>query len=107
MQMRSIVSDRTQLICDDSVRFFQRWVRSKPGRKVDLVYLDSYDLNPRSPYAAAVHGVREYLAIRPALGKGSLLLADDTSIDPDAPPSGGMTRSPFVEHEGVMPGKGM
>jgi hypothetical protein len=96
MKLRSTVSVRTQLFCDDSVRFLQWWVHSNPGRKADLVYLDSQDLNPRSPYAAAVLAIREYFAIRPAVGKGSLLLVDDTPIDPDrCPPSGVTTRSPF------------
>jgi hypothetical protein len=108
MQMRRAVGHRTQLTCDDSVRFLQRWVRSNPGRRADLVYLDSYDLNPRSPYAAALHGLREYLAIRPALGKGSLLLVDDTPVDLDAcPPEWRHDAEVFLEREGVMPGKGM
>ncbi len=108
MQMRSLVSHRTQLICDDSVRFLERWVHSNPRRKADLVYLDSYDLDPRSPYAAAVHGIREYLAIRPALGEGSLLLVDDTPISPDVcPPEWRHEAEAFLEREGVMPGKGM
>jgi hypothetical protein len=108
LQMRGVVSHQTELICDDSVRYLRRWVRSNPGRKADLVYLDSYDLNPRSPYAAAVHGIREYLAIRPALGKGSLLLVDDTPIDPDVcPPEWRHDAESFLEREGVMPGKGM
>lgn len=106
--MRRVVTNRTQLTCDDSVRFLDRWARSNRGRKADLVYLDSFDLNARSPYAAAVHGIREYLAIRPALAEGSLLLVDDTPIDLDSCPREWRHEAEsFLEREGVMPGKGM
>lgn len=108
LELRDIVGSRTELTCDDSVRFLERWVRSNPGRQVDLVYLDSFDLDPRSPYPAAVHGVREFLAVRPALGEGSLLLVDDTPIDTAAcPPEWRDDAAAFLEHEGQMPGKGM
>jgi cephalosporin hydroxylase len=108
MELRSAVSHQTRLSCNDSVRFLQKWVRSNPGRRANLVYLDSFDLNPRLPYESALHGIREFLAIRPALGKGSLLLVDDTPINPEAcPPEWRQEAESFLKEEGVMPGKGM
>lgn len=99
---------RSVMVCDDSVRFLRRWVEENPGRKADLVYLDSYDLDPASPTPAAVHALRELDAIRPALRDGSLLLVDDTPASTDyftGPEREAVLR--FHESTGLVPGKGM
>ena len=109
VDLRGAVSRRTLLTCGDSVRFLRRWVRShRTDTRVDLVYLDSYDLDVEDPYPAARHGLRELLAIRPALQRGSLLLVDDTPATPELCPDG--MREPaerFLATHGAMPGKGM
>jgi hypothetical protein len=107
--LRSSVSSRTALTCGDSVRFLRRWVaRHRGDCTVDLAYLDSFDLDPSDPFPAARHGLAEFLAVRPALGPGSLLLIDDTPATPDHCPR--VMREPaerFLKAEGMMPGKGM
>jgi len=107
--VRGSVSRRTVLTCGDSVRFLHGWVESNQAScKIDLVYLDSFDLDIRNPYPAALHGIKELFAIRPALKSGSLLLVDDTPATPEQCPVG--MRDPaerFMAAEGVMPGKGM
>ncbi len=109
VHLRKSVSARTMLTCGDSVRFLRRWVRSRQADcRVDLVYLDSFDLDVENPYPAATHGIKELFAIRPALQPGSLLLVDDTPATPELCPAG--MREPaerFLAREGVMPGKGM
>jgi len=70
----------TTLVCDDSVNFFKNWV--KENDKVDVVYLDSYDLDFYNPQPSAMHGLNEYLALEPVFKSGSLLLIDDTPSNP-------------------------
>jgi hypothetical protein len=99
---------RSSIVCDDSVRFLRRWVAENPGRRADLVYLDSYDLDLSSPTAAAVHALLEFDAIRPALREGSLLLIDDTPVSMDFFAEPARTEAQrFKERSGLIPGKGM
>ena len=77
-------------------------------RRVDLVYLDSYDLDPAAPTPAALHGLAELDAIRPALRDGALLLVDDTPSSVDFFPEPQRTQAAlFAERTGLIPGKGM
>lgn len=98
----------TQLICDDSVAFFDKWVTE--NKKVDVVYLDSYDLDFYNPEPSANHGLKEYLSLIPVLKGGSLLLIDDTPINPYWLDSRGKLYDDmqlFYENNKCMPGKGM
>jgi hypothetical protein len=70
----------TTLICNDSVAFFKYWV--KQNDKVDVIYLDSYDLDWYNPQPAAMHGLNEYLALLPVFKPQTLLLIDDTPSNP-------------------------
>ncbi len=108
-KLRPAVGRSTVLTCGDSVRFLRRWVRARwPDCTVDLVYLDSLDLDVEDPYPAALHGIREFFAIKPALRPGSLILVDDTPATPaDCPPGMREAAERFMAAEGVMPGKGM
>lgn len=52
--------------------------------KVNLVYLDSWDVDWDDPMPSAIHGFLEFLTIYPLLNnKGGLLLVDDTPRDED------------------------
>jgi hypothetical protein len=73
--------------CDDSVRFLKRWVDKYSYHKVDLVYLDSWGLYISNPMPAAILGLREFLAIAPALRDGSVLLVNDTPASVDCFPT--------------------
>jgi hypothetical protein len=107
-RLRPLLGPRSSVTCDDSVRFLERWVREHPGATVDLAYLDSFDVDFADPLPAALHGLRELWAIRPALGGGSLLLVDDTpaTLD-DVPPPGRPGAAAFHARHGLVPGKGM
>jgi len=71
---------RSRFTRDDSVHFLRNFILEK--NKVDLVYLDSWDVDWDSPLASAVHGFNEFLIILPMLKKnGGLLLIDDTPRD--------------------------
>jgi len=108
LKLKKSVTGKSILTCDDSVHFLQGWVDQHPGRKADLVYLDSWDLDVSNPLPAAIHGLKEFFAIKPALQDGTLLLIDDTPEDirwfveaqQDA-------ASKFNAVHGMIPGKGM
>ena len=70
----------TQLICDDSVSFFTNW--SKSHDVANVIYLDSYDLDFYNPRPSANHGLAEYKSLMPVIKKNTLLLIDDTPINP-------------------------
>ena len=108
-RLRTAVTRTLLLTCGDSVRFLRRWVQAnRSSCTVDFVYLDSFDLDVLDPYPAALHGIRELLAIKPALTPGCLLLVDDTPATPaDCPAGMREAAERFIAAEGVMPGKGM
>ena len=57
---------------------------------------------------AATHCIQEFLAIRPALQSGSLLLVDDTPAEIEwFPESQRDAAREFYETSGMVPGKGM
>lgn len=45
---------------------------------VDFAYLDSWDVYPKDPLPAAIHGLDELRALYPNLKSGDLVLVDDT-----------------------------
>jgi hypothetical protein len=108
LNLRKHISKSSSISCNDSVRFLKLWVNKYSSHRVDLVYLDSWDLDISDPMPAAIHGLKEFFAIAPALRDGSLLLVDDTPASVDWFPA------PLREHaaefqaaHGLLPGKGM
>lgn len=100
----------TTLVYDDSVHFLTKWVSEHQGQKADVVFLDSFDLDYSNPQPSADHGLKEYVAVLPALQEGSLLLIDDTPATPywldfRGPEYDKMTA--YYNTHGRMPGKGM
>lgn len=72
----------TTLVCEDSVEFLKEWVDENKGLQANVVYLDSFDLDWYNPHPSAEHGQKEYVALTPSFKKGTLLLIDDTPINP-------------------------
>lgn len=104
-RVRQAVSDRTRVIQDDSVHFLSEF-----EDPVDVVYLDSYDLDWYDYTPSADHGLREYTAIRPKLTPDALVLIDDTPKSPYWMNGRGRDfhrMSKFYEAHHFMPGKGL
>jgi hypothetical protein len=106
LRTRCTVSSR--MYCDDSIHFLEKMARTK--NRIDLVYLDSWDVNWANPIPSAMHGLREFLAISKCLGKGSLLLVDDTPADlsvmQKVQPDHVVEFRSFADDYGFFPGKG-
>jgi hypothetical protein len=108
LKLKKQMSKSSSMSCDDSVRFLKRWIDQHSLDKADLVYLDSWDLDISDPLPAAIHGLKEFLAISPALRKGSLLLVDDTPLSVDLLPAPlRESAARFQASHGLVPGKGM
>ena len=73
---RTQVSGQTTIFDDDSVSFLFRYAREHPA-SVDLLYLDSYDVDWNDPHPSAMHHFKELCAAMPALKPGSLVVVDD------------------------------
>lgn len=78
-------SDKTMIYCGDSVRFLESKEREydKLTRKIDLLYLDSYDLDVNNWHPSAQHHIYELLSIKGALRPGTLVAVDDNLIIDD------------------------
>ena len=53
---QKMVSERTTVYCSDSVEFL--W-NIPEKRKIDLLYLDSYDFEPENPIPSQKHHLKE------------------------------------------------
>jgi len=78
----SRTSNRTMIYCGDSVAFLSTKEKEydKLDRKIDLLYLDSYDLDINNWHPSAQHHIYELLAIKGALRPGTLVCVDDNLI---------------------------
>jgi hypothetical protein len=71
-----IQSARFTSTCQDSVEYLS----AQPDLdRVDLFYLDSYDVKWADDHASAEHHLREFQAIEPHLKPGSIVVIDDNS----------------------------
>jgi hypothetical protein len=98
----------TQLICDDSVTYFKNW--SSTHTEAHVIYLDSYDLDFYNPDPSATHGLLEYKALMPVIKKNTLLLIDDTPLNPywlDTRNKLYHDMNIYYNKNNYMPGKGM
>jgi hypothetical protein len=98
----------TQLICNDSVAFFTDW--SKTHEVANVIYLDSYDLDFYDPQPSGNHGLAEYKSLIPVIKKDTLLLIDDTPVNPYWLDTRGQLYTDMCTYystNNFLPGKGM
>jgi hypothetical protein len=81
VSLRSLCSEQSTFFCDESLSFLKEYARL--NNQIDLLYLDSWDVNWKDPLPSALHGFQEFMSMFPMLkaNKGSLLLVDDTPSD--------------------------
>jgi len=125
---RTQVSDRTTVVNEDSVSFLYRFARELVGErkgtgtsqsatiaggaenrsepvpflssKIDLLYLDSMDVDWNDPHPSALHHLMELTAAMPALRSGSLVVVDD-HLDLENRPGKSEYIVPFMAAIGV------
>jgi len=77
---KSLVSSRVQVHTMDSVSFLKNKCRNliAPHQYIDLLYLDSYDVDFEEPHDSALHHMKELLAASPLISSNTLILLDDS-----------------------------
>lgn len=73
---QSLVSDKTKVHCSDSVKFLYNL---KPSRKIDLLYLDSFDIIKNNPHPSQLHHLKELCAVIDKLSTGTIICVDDNN----------------------------
>lgn len=108
LQLRKLVTNSSSLYCNDSVSFLNTLII--PDDNIDLLYLDSWDVDWADPIPSAIHGLNEYLAAIRNLRPGALVLIDDTPIDlatiERVQPHAATSFVDFQDRFGFAPGKG-
>lgn len=77
---KSLVSERVRVHTGDSVAFLSALVQDRPRDlpAIDLLYLDSFDLDLDNPSPSAAHHLKELLAVLPAISPQTLVVVDDS-----------------------------
>jgi hypothetical protein len=78
---RRACSSSTNLILGDSVTTLHNF-GALITRPANLLYLDSYDLDPQNPMPSAIHHAMELIAAQPLIGPGTIVCVDDYSVGP-------------------------
>lgn len=108
IELRKLVTNNSSLYCNDSVSFLN--TLTVPENKIDLLYLDSWDVDWADPLPSAIHGLNEYLTAIRNLQPGALVLIDDTPIDlniiKQVQPHAASYFLDFQKRFGFAPGKG-
>lgn len=77
---------------------------SKPGPVIDLLYLDSFDVDMSKAEPAAMHCMFEFCAARPRLKSGSIIFIDDSPTTAGLQTGGkGAYVSKYFQQIGVLP----
>jgi hypothetical protein len=80
---RTLVSSNVQLHTGDSVAFLRALVRNAPPgfRYIDVLYLDSFDVDFANPHPSALHHMKELVAISTLIGPQTLVVVDDSPLE--------------------------
>ena len=107
LNLKFSATNKTKLNCDDSINFLTKYYQTK---KIDLLYLDSWDVDWYNPIQTSIHGLNEFLSISKSLKDGTIVLIDDTPVDPlimeKVQPRFVPEFIKFKEDYGFYPGKG-
>lgn len=89
-----------KVICADSVTTLAKLTVST----IDILYLDSFDLDPTNPHDAAMHCLMEFTACRHLLCKNSIVFVDDSPVNAAFEIHGkGMYVAQYMAKFGVRP----
>lgn len=100
--VRERCGDRVHAHTGDSVAFLHQLACQANPRKIDLLYLDSFDFDVNNPFPSAFHHVKELIAVRPCLGPGSIIAIDDNFQLPDGSFLGkGYLAKQWFDHLGI------
>ena len=98
----AIKNECFSVTCSDSVT----WLKSLTDlNKVDLFYLDSWDVKWNNDHNSAEHHLQEFLAIEPYLKTGAIVAIDDNSrfLDTNRRTGKGRRIAEYLEAKSIVP----
>lgn len=72
---RKACSTCVDIVNAESVGYL--WNDFSPSKPIDLLYLDSFDLDVENPQISALHHMKEFVALERYLSNGTLVVVDD------------------------------
>jgi len=105
---RSLVGDRVHVHAGESVAYLKSLAARPPSALefLDLLYLDSWDLNFDNPLPSAIHHLKELLAIAPLVLTDTLVVVDDSPSSffavSDGSNSLALVRPPRIDGKGRL-----
>ena len=80
LKFNHLINDNIEFYTDDSVQFIMNMVPNTI-KKLDVIYLDSFDLDIKNPQPSEQHGLDEFLLLNKFINTGTLIAIDDTPKD--------------------------
>jgi hypothetical protein len=71
---KSFVGDKVTVVCEDSVQFLHTFPQKG---EIDLLYLDSYDIDFKNPHNSSFHHMKELTTIFSSLSPSCIIAVDD------------------------------
>lgn len=111
---KRLVSSNVTVTLSDSVKFLHELSQTliKEKLKINLCYLDSFDLDWQNSLPSSLHHLKELVAIRPALNPETLIVVDDSPAGVHLPElkdhnkivvGKGQLVAEYAEHLGIQP----
>jgi hypothetical protein len=104
----SLVGERVHIHAGDSLAYLKSLADRPPGglEFLDLLYLDSFDVDFDNPLPSAIHHLKELLAIAPLVSFETLVVVDDSPSSFIGVPDGDILvqpiRPPRIEGKGRL-----
>jgi hypothetical protein len=88
---KTLVSDRVHVHTGDSVAFLRHLSPNAPAghTHIDVLYLDSFDVDFSNPHPSAMHHMKELVAVSRLIGPETLVVVDDAPSEALLVQSGG------------------
>lgn len=98
---KSLVSKKTTFIQGDSVEVLAGFGKLSP-QLIDLLYLDSYDVDWTNPHPSALHHLKELNAVLPFISSKTMVVVDDAA-NPDGRRGKSLYIDQLLQSLGIKP----
>ena len=79
-ELKNILSKNSKTVIEDSVKFIDEYKKTY-FENLDLIYLDSFDLDLNNPEPSMNHGYKEFSLLDKKIRNGCIIIIDDTPCD--------------------------
>lgn len=93
---KQMVSPKTNLICENSLTFLSNF-----KEPIDVLYLDSFDLDMKVPHLSAEHHLLELMLALPKLSPKAVVIVDDTYHEDNKFIGKGSLVGTYMQHRGA------